>query len=60
MKANTLNRNDQEISLQDNSLKLNKLGSLFDHSNVKEVDASTILIQSTDEGTFDRLEVSVR
>lgn len=60
MKANTLNRNDQEITLQDNSLKLNKLGSLFDHSNVKEVDASTILVQSTDEGTFDRLEVSVR
>jgi hypothetical protein len=60
MKANNLNQTDQEISLQDNSLKLNKLGSLFDHSNVKEVDASTILIQSTDEGTFDRLEVSVR
>jgi hypothetical protein len=60
MKANTLNQTDQEISLQDNSLKLNKLGSLFDHSNVKEVDASTILSQGTDEGTFDRLEVSVR
>ncbi len=53
-------QNDQDTSLQNNGLKLNKVESLFDHSNIKEVDASTILNENKGEGTYDRLEVSIR
>lgn len=41
-------------------MKLNKVESLFDHTNIKEVDASTILNDNKGQGTYDRLEVSIR
>ena len=60
MKSNNHPEYDEEISLQNNSVKLNKVESLFDHSNIKEVDASTIMNDNKGEGTYDRLEVSIR